>query len=285
MNPFQAKLVRAKPADGSDAALIAFQKICPVTGGELGSMGAPVKVQVGEEAIFLCCRACEGPFEAETAKYLERLRPPPEGEVLSIPEGAVIDTGRKQVVFVEREPGVFEGVEVELGPRTGGYYPVLQGLSPGDKVAGAGSFLLDAETRLNPAAASAYFGASGGSVSSEPTSSGAQMSSDSSAVKANAATLSASDLENILQLPAEERDSAIAQAICPVTGEQLGSMGVPIKVMVNGKPVFLCCNACRDEAAAHPEKILNKLKEHQSLPQPSENVPTSSDRAHQHHGT
>src|SRR5208337_1236974 len=72
------------------------------------------------------------------------------------------DTGAKKVVYVEREPGMFEGMEVELGPRQGEYYPVIKGLSAGDKVAAAGGFLIDAETRLNPAAASTYFGASGG---------------------------------------------------------------------------------------------------------------------------
>ena len=48
------------------------------------------------------------------------------------------------------------------------YYPVLKGLHAGDKVAAAGGFLIDAETRLNPAAASTYFGASGGPQSSGP---------------------------------------------------------------------------------------------------------------------
>ena len=47
-----------------------------------------------------------------------------------MPERAVIDTGSKKVVYVEREPGLFEGVEVELGPRYGQYYPVIKGLKP-----------------------------------------------------------------------------------------------------------------------------------------------------------
>ena len=37
----------------------------------------------------------------------------------------------KKVVYVEREPGMFEGVEVELGPRQGDYYPVIKGLNAG----------------------------------------------------------------------------------------------------------------------------------------------------------
>lgn len=84
---------------------------------------------------------------------------PPHYEFLVVPERAVIDTGSTKVVYVERKPGMFEGVAVELGPRLGEYYPVMKGLAPGDKIASAGSFLIDAETRLNPAAASTYFGA------------------------------------------------------------------------------------------------------------------------------
>jgi hypothetical protein len=51
---------------------------------------------------------------------------------------------------------------VELGPESEGFYPVVKGLRAGDRVAAAGAFLVDAETRLNPAAGSTYIGASGG---------------------------------------------------------------------------------------------------------------------------
>ncbi len=44
------------------------------------------------------------------------------------------------------QPGLFEGVEVQLGPRIGEIYPVLKGLQAGEKVAAAGAFLIDAET-------------------------------------------------------------------------------------------------------------------------------------------
>ncbi len=87
---------------------------------------------------------------------------------LAVPDSAVIDTGSLKVVYREVSPGLFEGVAVELGPRmaTPGdatpYYPVIHGLGLGDRVVTNGSFLLDAETRLNPAAGSIYYGGSGG---------------------------------------------------------------------------------------------------------------------------
>jgi len=80
-------------------------------------------------------------------------------ELLSVPASAVIDTGLRKVVFVQRSHGVFDAVEIEVGSRAGEYYPVQKGLTAGDRVVTQGAFLLDAETRLNPAAGAAYFGA------------------------------------------------------------------------------------------------------------------------------
>ncbi len=94
---------------------------------------------------------------------LEKKEVPAVGprDVLSVPETAVIDTGKRKVVYVESAEGVFDAREVVLGPRAGVFYPVVKGLDAGMRVATAGSFLIDAETRLNPAAAGSYFGASG----------------------------------------------------------------------------------------------------------------------------
>ncbi len=44
----------------ADRLQIAVQKICPVTGEPLGSMGEPIKVRVGEQIAFLCCQDCQG---------------------------------------------------------------------------------------------------------------------------------------------------------------------------------------------------------------------------------
>jgi hypothetical protein len=82
-------------------------------------------------------------------------------DVLAVPETAVVDTGARKIVYVESSPGVFDGREVVLGPRAGAYFPVIRGVGAGARVATAGSFLVDAETRLDPAAAGAYFGAAG----------------------------------------------------------------------------------------------------------------------------
>lgn len=58
-----------------------------------------------------------------------------------------------------------------IGPRSGGHDAVLRGLAPGERVAAAGAFLIDAETRLNPPARDTPYSDHGPprSVSAVPT--------------------------------------------------------------------------------------------------------------------
>ncbi len=60
----------AAPAK-TDQELIAKQKICPVTGHALGSMGAPVKMKVKDRTVFLCCAGCKARFSADPDKYVK----------------------------------------------------------------------------------------------------------------------------------------------------------------------------------------------------------------------
>jgi Cu(I)/Ag(I) efflux system membrane fusion protein len=66
----------------------------------------------------------------------------------SVPDDAVVDTGREQIVFVEREAGVFERRLVETGAHADGLVQITRGLNAGEKVAVGANFLLDSDTRL-----------------------------------------------------------------------------------------------------------------------------------------
>ncbi len=63
------------------------------------------------------------------------------------------------------------------------------------------------------------------------------------------------------KLSSEDRALAKKQRICPVTELPLGSMGAPPKVDVNGRPVFICCEGCRNRLLGDPVKHLAKLPE------------------------
>jgi hypothetical protein len=182
-----------------------------------------------------------GPLLRSAVGQAQRQR----GLVLAVPETAVVDTGSRRVVYAESMPGTFDGVEVALGPRCGDYYPVLRGLEAGQRVATVGAFLVDAETRLNPSIAAGYFGAGRGSGSEAATGAGAELSAEAKA---------------LLGLAPTDRELAARQKVCPVTGAKLGSMGVPARVVVEGKTVFLCCEGCEDELRHNAGKYLPKLQ-------------------------
>jgi len=57
----------------ADRALAEKQKICPVSGQPLGSMGKPHKVTVQGREVFLCCAGCEDKIKADPEKYLAKL--------------------------------------------------------------------------------------------------------------------------------------------------------------------------------------------------------------------
>jgi Cu(I)/Ag(I) efflux system membrane fusion protein len=71
--------------------------------------------------------------------------------VLAIPDSAVLDTGSRQAVFIEKGEGRFEPRDVKLGHRGDGYIEVREGVAEGEPVVIAANFLIDAESNLKAA--------------------------------------------------------------------------------------------------------------------------------------
>jgi Cu(I)/Ag(I) efflux system membrane fusion protein len=82
------------------------------------------------------------------------------GEVLAVPESAVLDSGTRQMVLVRRGEGLFEPRTVKLGMQADGYIEVTEGLQAGEQVVVRANFLIDAESNLR--AAFETFGGHGG---------------------------------------------------------------------------------------------------------------------------
>jgi multidrug efflux pump subunit AcrA (membrane-fusion protein) len=205
-------------------------------------MYATVKLQVSATELDLL-----PPDAAEKQKQSYR-----EGLVLAVPEQAVIDTGSRKFVYREAEPDVYEGVEVQLGPRSGGFYPVIHGLHEGDQVATTGSFLIDAETRLTGGLGSTYFGSSGGPAGDHHSAATAARPSmkrdEDDMVKAVLA-----------KLGTEERHQVEEQDYCPILNTRLGSMGTPVAVTLTTGKVFVCCKGCVKKARADEKDTLAKV--------------------------
>ncbi len=73
------------------------------------------------------------------------------GPVLTVQDSAVIDSGTRQIVLVERSQGTFEPREVKLGAHADGFYEIRHGLAANEKVVVSANFLIDAESNLKAA--------------------------------------------------------------------------------------------------------------------------------------
>jgi Cu(I)/Ag(I) efflux system membrane fusion protein len=90
-----------------------------------------------------------------------------KGRVVTVPASAVIDTGVRRIVLVQREAGRFEPREVKLGARGDNYVEVTSGVSEGEQVVVSANFLIDAESNLK--AALTGFGSGAAQAAAAPT--------------------------------------------------------------------------------------------------------------------
>lgn len=75
----------------------------------------------------------------------------PQRAVVAVPNNAIVDTGRRQMVFVDKGDGRFEPREVKIGMRGSDRTEIREGLKAGERIVVAANFLLDAESNLNSA--------------------------------------------------------------------------------------------------------------------------------------
>jgi len=80
------------------------------------------------------------------------------GKALSVPDTAVLVTGRMAMAWVETAPNTFEPRVVRTGQKSDGYYEILSGLSEGETVVTSGGFLLDSESQLKGGTAGSHAG-------------------------------------------------------------------------------------------------------------------------------
>lgn len=91
----------------------------------------------------------------------------PLGHRLSVPRSAVIDTGTRQVVYVETAPGTFAARDVKVGSTAKDRVEILEGLSEGEKVVSAANFFLDSQAQLSGGGSVQWSGAL--EVKTQPT--------------------------------------------------------------------------------------------------------------------
>jgi Cu(I)/Ag(I) efflux system membrane fusion protein len=72
---------------------------------------------------------------------------------ITVPVDAIIDSGLKKTVFVDRGNGYFEARKVETGRYLDDRVEILKGLQPGERIVVSGNFLIDSESRMKTATA------------------------------------------------------------------------------------------------------------------------------------
>jgi RND family efflux transporter MFP subunit len=70
---------------------------------------------------------------------------------LMVPQSAVLNSGDRQTVFVDRGNGFFEPREVRIGEQSGGKTEILSGLKAGERIVISGNFLIDSESQIKSA--------------------------------------------------------------------------------------------------------------------------------------
>jgi RND family efflux transporter MFP subunit len=70
---------------------------------------------------------------------------------LTVPQSAVLDSGARQVVFIDKGQGYFEPREVKIGARNAGRIEILSGVAKDDRIVVSGNFLIDSESQLKAA--------------------------------------------------------------------------------------------------------------------------------------
>jgi Cu(I)/Ag(I) efflux system membrane fusion protein len=93
--------------------------------------------------------------------YMRGVVKSPEGTVLTVPVTAVLDTGKRKIVWVEKEVGSYVPRDVTTGERSGDRIRILSGLAAGEKVAVSGGYLIDSEAQLKGGTGSGHEGHAG----------------------------------------------------------------------------------------------------------------------------
>jgi len=145
---------------------------------------------------------------------------------LTVPVDAVIDSGKEQRVFVERSPGVFEPRDVQAGVRFGDRVEIVKGLSEGERVVSAGTFLVDSESRLRSVPSA--------TPHQEPPQKVAPKPSTSTAVSAN----------------------MVKDAACGMMIDASKAVAEGRTITRDGVTYYFCSDRCKRKFSEQPEHVL-----------------------------
>jgi Cu(I)/Ag(I) efflux system membrane fusion protein len=93
----------------------------------------------------------DGRLKTDMSANVELAAGAGNGSMVAVPDSAVLNSGTRQVVLVDRGEGRFEPREVSLGASADGYTEIRSGVTAGEPVVVGANFLIDAEANLRAA--------------------------------------------------------------------------------------------------------------------------------------
>ncbi len=223
--PLELSEVATVPASEQQLAVaaIARQKICPVSGKPLGSMGQPVAVDVNGQTVYACCGGCVNAIKSDPAKYAAG-RPQITVTTSTAADAAAIAAQKVCPVMDEPLGSMGTPIKVMVGDKP--IYLCCKGCIK--------------KVQAEPAKYLAMV-------------SGNQPRSNSIAAAGEQAR------PGVFQVTAADAPFIAAQKKCPVMDEPLNAMGGPYRVNANGKAIYICCPGCAKKIAAEPHRYLDVL--------------------------
>ncbi|QDS92192.1 YHS domain protein [Roseimaritima multifibrata] len=213
------------------AAAIARQKICPVSGKPLGSMGDPLALDVNGQKLFVCCAGCVNAVHSDPTKYAAG-RPQITVSTATQDDAAAIAAQKVCPVMDEPLGGMGTPVKMMVGEKT--IFLCCKGCIK--------------KVQAEPAKYVAML--YGSQEKSEGVGGeGAMVPAGTEQVR-----------EGIFKVNAFDAPFIAAQKKCPVMDEPLEAMGGPYKVNAAGKAIYICCPGCAKKIAADPERYVAALK-------------------------
>lgn len=221
------------------AAAIARQKICPVSGQPLGSMGEPVAVDVNGQTVYACCTQCLPAIESDPAKYASG-RPTILVSTSTQADAARIAEQATCPVMDEPLGSMGQPVKVMVGDKP--IYLCCKGCVK--------------KVQAQPAKYLALV-SNGNSPMASGGGSPVVLAEDSPTAST---TRGEEARPGVFKVSTADAPFIAAQKLCPVMDEPLDSMGGPYQVDADGKAIYICCPGCAKRIVAEPQKYLSALK-------------------------
>ena len=226
------------PADEDQqvAAAIARQKLCPVSGRLLGSMGQSVHVDLQGQKVFVCCAGCVDEVKANPLKYSSG-RPQITVTSATDADKARIEQQAKCPVMDEPLGSMGQPIKVLVGKQ-----PIFLCCKGCIK-----------KVQAEPAKYLAMV------ATAKTSGHDTEHAAGTAQVSLSKAVAGAEVRPGVFRTTPADAKYVALQKRCPVMDEPLDAMGGPYRVAADGKAIYICCPGCAKKIFAEPKTYLGIL--------------------------